>query len=122
MNGPCQGTSSEKGKNVTTAGIELDGEHGVLPTNDGEKLQLAKSRPLDENSDIKLAQTAPHALPALIGESDNEDFSCRSCFPRTCCRGDPIFGGNKEALAWAVDNCASIVSYVGTGAFLGTVR
>ena len=33
-----------------------------------------------------------------------------------------IFGGNKEALAWTVDNCASIASYVGTGAFLGTVR
>lgn len=122
MNGPCQGTSSEKGKNVTTAGIELDGGHGVDPASVCEKLRLAESRTLDENSKMKLAQTPPHALPALIGESDNEDLSCRSCFPRTCCRGDPIFGGNKEALAWAVDNCASIVSYVGTGAFLGTVR
>jgi len=43
------------------------------------------------------------------------------CYPKTC-SGQPIFRGNPEALAWAIDNCVTVLSYVGIGAFLGTVR
>jgi hypothetical protein len=40
------------------------------------------------------------------------------CYPRNC-RGRPVFRGNPEALAWALDNCST--TFVGVGAFLGTV-
>jgi MFS-type transporter involved in bile tolerance (Atg22 family) len=31
-----------------------------------------------------------------------------------------LFRGNPEALAWCIDNCVTITSYIGVGAFLGT--
>jgi hypothetical protein len=40
-------------------------------------------------------------------------------YPR--CRGQPVFRGNPEALAWALDSSSTIVTFIGSGAFLGTV-
>lgn len=54
-------------------------------------------------------------------EQDLEGSELPRCFPRNC-QCQPVFRGNQEALAWALDNCATICAFVGTGAFLGTVR
>eukprot|EP00934_Nitzschia_sp_Nitz4_P005376 Nitzschia sp. Nitz4//scaffold162_size51285//27330//28991//NITZ4_006971-RA/size51285-processed-gene-0.34-mRNA-1//1//CDS//3329537979//5366//frame0 len=35
-------------------------------------------------------------------------------------RGKPIYHGNQEALAWALDGIARAVQFIGAGAFLGT--
>lgn len=35
-------------------------------------------------------------------------------------RGKPVYGGNKEALAWAIDGVGRAVQFIGAGAFLGT--
>ena len=120
MNTPCQERLTEKTKNDTTSGVtDYANPVGVLQSK-SNKL-LTESKALNENR--KLSQTNPDVLPSPIVELGNDDsLPPWSSFPCKCRRGCPIFGGNKEALAWAVDNCASIASYVGTGAFLGTVR
>lgn len=122
MNNPCQATTTAMTKSDTTTGMTYDPNPEDVLQGKSDKYLLTESKTLDEN--CKLAQTGPvlPAPPSLICPSENDDFPTRSCFPCHCRRGNPVFGGNKEALAWAVDNCASIVSYVGTGAFLGTVR
>jgi len=35
-------------------------------------------------------------------------------------RGKPVFGGNGEALAWALDSMGRAVSFIGSAAFIGT--
>lgn len=40
------------------------------------------------------------------------------CYPHAC--GRPLYGGNKEAFAWALDTVGRGVSWIGAGAFLAT--
>ena len=40
------------------------------------------------------------------------------CYPYAC--GRPLYGGNQEAFAWALDTAGRGVSWIGAGAFLAT--
>ena len=109
-------------KNDVTTGMTDDAGPDCVLQSESDTFRFAASRTLDENR--KLARTGLCDLqgPLICETRESDDLPPRSCFPRNYCRGSMAFGGNREAIAWAVDNCASIVSYVGTGAFLGTVR
>lgn len=49
-----------------------------------------------------------------------QEMELPRCYPHNC-RGQPVFRGNPEALAFAIDACSTIVTFVGSGAFLATV-
>ena len=71
--------------------------------------------------------TQEEAPPAAIGGGESDEttlfpgqlMEIPKCYPR--CRGQPVFRGNPEALAWALDSSSTIVTFIGSGAFLGTV-
>ena len=50
--------------------------------------------------------------------SQQQDIELPRCYPRIF--GKPMYGGNQEAFAWALDNAGRSVTWIGAGAFLAT--
>lgn len=67
-----------------------------------------------EEADSTMALGASQVGDA--NETSDSTEKLPKCYPHCC--GTPLFLGNKEALAWAVDTTGRAVSFVAAGAFL----
>ena len=68
--------------------------------------------PSQHRSGSNDAETAP------MDQSSEAQDGLPRCYPHAC--GRPLYGGNQEALAWALDTAGRGISWIGAGAFLAT--
>jgi hypothetical protein len=92
-------------------------------SSDGPPSQKEMASPLEATNTTVVAQQ--EKAPPTGGGTDEtllpgQLMEIPRCYPKY--RGQPVFRGNPEALAWALDSSSTIVTFIGSGAFLGTVR
>jgi hypothetical protein len=98
-----------------------------MSTNNSSSTNEPSSQKEMATSPLEATNTALEQAPSTAiggGGSDESLFPGQlmeipKCYPK--CRGQPVFRGNPEALAWALDSSSTIVTFIGSGAFLGTV-
>lgn len=81
-------------------------------------VEQVKSVELTQNTcnSVDPLPAAPSRSQHATEATDLPDTDLPRCYPHPC--GRPIYGGNQEAFAWALDTAGRGVSWIGAGAFL----
>lgn len=71
-----------------------------------------------EQESSRQSQPAAAGLAATAPDVKSDNYASSFWYPSW--RGKPAYGGNDEALAWALDSMGRAVTFIGSAAFLGT--